>query len=160
MSRLLLLALVVLAVALSAFYLQTGRGLPAGPFVIDVAALVFAAHVGRKEWRLRARQNGVTAPPVTTEREMPPGAVAPTSAEEIPDWAPAMWMRGRVNRWFWRSPGRMVVWFCASPLVGLAMTFLLALSGGWTWLVLAAATALLARQSIVYGPRAWHAFRR
>ena len=81
-------------------------------------------------------------------------------AEEPPDWVPPMWTRGRVNRGFWQSPGRMLVWFCVAPPAAAAVTVFFALSGGWRWLVPAVVTVVLARQSAVYGPRAWRAYRR
>jgi hypothetical protein len=91
--------------------------------------------------------------------EPPPDGARSTAPQELPDWVPPMWTRGRMNRAFWRSPGRMLVWFCAAPLAAAAVTIASALSGGRTWLVFAAVTVLLARQSVVYGPRALRAHR-
>jgi hypothetical protein len=70
-----------------------------------------------------------------------------------------MWARGRLNRWFWHSPGRMITWYVAAPTVTAAGTVGLALSGGRSWWVLAVVTVVLAWQSVVYGPRAWRAYR-
>jgi hypothetical protein len=82
------------------------------------------------------------------------------SAQEPPDWVPPMWTRGRLNRRFYRSPGRMLIWFSVVPVAGVVITVTSALSGGWTWVVFAAATLAVARQSAGYWPRAWRAYRR
>jgi hypothetical protein len=81
------------------------------------------------------------------------------SAKDPPDWVPPAWLRGRLNRWFSRSPGRVVIWFFAGPPIGAAVTVVSAIHGGWTWVAFAAVTVVATRQSMVYGPRAWRAYR-
>jgi hypothetical protein len=84
----------------------------------------------------------------------------PTQPLEPPDWVPPWWTRGRFNRWFGRSPGRMVVWWFVAPIVVAAAAVGAALSGsGWLW-ALAPATVFITAQSVIYGPRAWRAYRR
>jgi uncharacterized membrane protein YraQ (UPF0718 family) len=51
-------------------------------------------------------------------------AVEPIQPQEAPDWVPQMWRSGRFNTWFWHSPGRMVAWLIAAPLVAAAATVL------------------------------------
>lgn len=91
--------------------------------------------------------------------ELPESGVTPPSAEDRSDWLPPMWTRGRLNRWWARSPGRMVVWFFGMPLLGLVATVVTATSGSWRWIIFAVPTVLLTRQSVTYGPRAWRAYR-
>lgn len=86
----------------------------------------------------------------------------PTPTEDRPDWVPRMWSGGRFNRWFGRSPGRMVVWLIAWPLVVAAVVIALLVSGDRSFWLFAAAAATVfgAAQSVVYAPRAWRAYRR
>ena len=84
----------------------------------------------------------------------------PFQPEESPEWVPAMWTRGRFNRWFGRSPGRVVVWLIVMPCLLALLSAVLAQSGGSGWWVLAVVTVFAAGQSVIYLPRAWRAYRR
>lgn len=78
--------------------------------------------------------------------------VEPTKPEKTPEWVPAMWTSGRFNRWFWRSPGRMVIWLTVVPFLLAVLTLLTARSGGWLVWVFAALTVWNAAQAVVYVP--------
>jgi hypothetical protein len=85
----------------------------------------------------------------------------PIQSDEPPEWVPRMWTRGRFNRWFWRSPIRMIFWLIAVPLVTATVTVAFALAGDRSFWVFvgAAATVFGAAQSVVFVPRAWRAYR-
>ena len=83
----------------------------------------------------------------------------PSQPEKPPEWIPALWTRGRFNRWFGRSPGRMVVWLTAVPCLLAVVTVVSAQSGGWLPWAFGALTVWNAAQAVVYVPRAWRAYR-
>ena len=66
----------------------------------------------------------------------------------------------RVNRMFWRSPGRMILWLIVLPFLAAVVTVNQERSGDWLWWLLAAFTIFVVLQSVVYLPRAWRAYRR
>lgn len=82
-------------------------------------------------------------------------------SDKTPDYMPAMWRRGRFNTWFAGSPRRVFIWFLAMPPLAVLFTI-------YSWLghssalkfALTVSTAVICWQAIVYGPRAWRAWRR
>jgi hypothetical protein len=80
---------------------------------------------------------------------------------EPPDYVPRAWLRGPLNRWFWRSPRRTYYWLIITPIVALAFAV-------WAFsadlipygVILAVVAAFGLRQALVYGPRARRAIRQ
>jgi hypothetical protein len=79
---------------------------------------------------------------------------------ERPDFVPAMWSRGRLNRWVGQEPRRVVAWFTCAPVIAVLVAIGFVLSGSWLGWLVAVAAAVLLVQSAVYLPRALEASRR
>jgi hypothetical protein len=77
-----------------------------------------------------------------------------------PDYVPRWWTRGGLNRWFARSPKRVIAWLSFAPLLAAAIAVTNFLNDEPAFGVIVAILTLgLIAQSAVYIPRAWRAAR-
>ena len=83
-----------------------------------------------------------------------------STSEERPDYIPAVWRGGRLNRWLGQSPRRVFFWFLTAPPIAAVLAaylFFVAKTGA---IFALAGTVVLLWQAVVYAPRAWRAWRR
>jgi hypothetical protein len=87
--------------------------------------------------------------------------VSPPFQDGRPAYVPPRWPGGSLNRWLAASPGRMLVWFIAGPvLFAAAGVFFLASSSVAYAALCFVIAAVGVRQAALYGPAAVAAVRR
>jgi hypothetical protein len=80
--------------------------------------------------------------------------------KQRPEYVPWLWLGGRLNRWYWQSPRRVLWWLVAAPIVGLvAAAVFLATGETVLGIVCVAGVVVGTVQAILFVPRAIRANR-